>query len=67
MASGMVVTPQPLQGSDTLPFRLEPGSSGQWRIPVPAPVDAISLRMRAYVKLANGKTVSDTHAGIRYR
>ena len=67
LASGMVVTPQPLQGSDTLPFRLEPGSSGQWLIPVPASEDAIPLRMRAYVKLANGKTVSDTHLGIRYR
>jgi hypothetical protein len=62
----MVVTPQPLQGSDVLPFQLEPGSIGQWQIPVPASLDTIPLRLRAYVKLVNGKIVSDTHPGIRY-
>jgi len=66
-ASNAIIAPQPMQGSDPLPFRLEPGSIGHWQIPVPASMDAIPLSMQAYVDLANGKTVLDKHLGIRYR
>jgi len=57
---------EPLQGSHPLPFRLEQEDKGKWLVGVPAPVDTISLDMRAYVQLASGKRITDKYPGIRY-
>jgi hypothetical protein len=57
---------QPLPGSDQLPFRLEQGASGRWVVNVPQHRDTVPLRLRAYVRLANGKPIADMHRGLRY-
>ena len=57
---------EPTSGSDQLPFRLEQGARGSWLIRVPEDIDRFPLRMRAYVRLADGEPVADKHPGLRY-
>jgi hypothetical protein len=65
-----LVIPQPFPGSDALPHRLEPGSSGKWMVETIAVAEtcqehSVSYEeLRAFVTLGNGRTISAREKGI---
>ncbi|HUZ53102.1 MAG TPA: hypothetical protein VMU94_11315 [Streptosporangiaceae bacterium] len=62
---------EPFQGSDPLPYRLEEGASGNWRIETTAVAESCQAHgvsyeaLRAFVTLASGKTVVARRKGIQ--
>jgi len=62
---------QPFPGSDTLPYRLEEGASGSWRVETIQVAETCRVQgidyadLRGYVNLANGKTVFAQRKGIQ--
>lgn len=63
----------PFPGSDELPYRLDEGATGNWRVDTAALAEACNSKgisyeeLRAYVTLGNGKTVLAEGRGIGAR